>query len=226
MEVKHIRAQYAGEVTLVDKWIGLFLNKIKELDLWDNTLIILLSDHGEPLGEHGIIRKVKPWPYEELSRIVLMIKPPAEYKGGRRSKTFVQTPDIVMPTILDLLKIDGDRSPWSVLPKIQGKSLLPIITEESDSIQSFAIAGHYRRSWSIRNEGYSLYLWPYKENEKRAPELYKLNRNYVPPKPDDWDVGEQPEVENIAEEEKEVRKELELKLRSKLMAIMDLSNQT
>jgi arylsulfatase A-like enzyme len=50
-----------------------YLKKIEELGLSDNTMIIFLSDHGQPLGEHGIIKKVKPWPYDELSRIPLII---------------------------------------------------------------------------------------------------------------------------------------------------------
>ena len=233
LEVKHIRAQYAGEVTLVDKWVGIFLEKVKELELWDNSLIIIISDHGEPLGEHGIIRKVRPWPYEELSRIVLLIKPPLELGEGKgkRIKTFVQTPDL-MPTILDILKIPLEkRSLWSVTPKIQGKSLLPIITGETEELRDFAIAGHYRMSWSIRNEEYSLYLWPRtifpytfgttitEEKDKVNPELYKLKREYIPPKPQNWRIGEQPERENIIEQEREIAKELELRLLRELIRI-------
>ncbi len=230
LEIKHIRAQYAGEVTLVDKWIGYFFNKVKELGLWENSLIILLSDHGEPLGEHGIIRKVRPWPYEELSRIVLIIKPPEEVGGKGRIKTFVQTPDI-LPTILDFLELPKERSRWSVNPIIQGKSLKPLILKEVDTLRNFAIAGHYGKSWSIRTEEYSFYLWPppkarytfgtiyIEEQEKRKAELYKLNREYVPPPPDKWERGHQPEVENIIDQEPDVAKELELQLRRTLMRI-------
>ena len=233
LEVKHIRAQYAGEVTMVDRWVGTFFDKVKELGLWDDTLIIVLSDHGEPLGEHGIIRKVRPWPYEELSRIVLIIKPPRNMWEGRgiRVKTFVQTPDI-MPTILDSLKVcESSRSRWSVSPRIQGLSLLPLILGEEEKVRDYAIAGHYKRSWSIRDEDYSLYLWPtprayytfgtrlIEEQEKVNPELYRLRREYVPPKPDDWSLGEQPEKINILDEERDVAEDLELKLLRELTKI-------
>jgi len=148
-EVRHIRAQYAGEVTLVDKWVGYFSDKIKELGLWENSLIMILSDHGEPLGEHGIIRKVRPWPYEELSRIVLIIKPPEDMNRKGRVRAFIQTPDI-MPTILDFIKLTEERSRWSVKPIIQGTSLLSTILGKEEVARDYAIAGHFGSLWRIR----------------------------------------------------------------------------
>ena len=231
-EVRHIRAQYTGEVSLVDKWIGIFFENLKNLGLWENSLIILLSDHGEPLGEHGIIRKVRPWPYEELSRIVLMIKPPKELGvKPRHVKAFVQTVDIA-PTIMDMLEIKGERSRWTVNLESEGISLYPLIMKEDTEVRRQAISGHYGRSWSIHSEEYSLYIWPgqmtpytfgtnyIKEQEKTEPELYKLNRSYIPPQPDRWEMGDQPKVRNIYEEEPEITKQLELNLRRVLTSIL------
>ena len=138
------------KVTLVDKWVGIFLEKVKELGLWENSMIILLSDHGCPIGEHGIIKKVRPWPYEELARIPLLIKYP-NMNGGKRIEAFVETVDI-MPTILDAINVKYDGL-------LDGESLLPTIKGEKERIRSFAISGFYERSWSIREEEYTLYLW-------------------------------------------------------------------
>ena len=238
LEIQHIRAQYAGEVTLVDRWVGWFLDRVRELGLWENTLIILLSDHGEPLGEHGIVRKVYPWPYEELSKIVLMIRHPEGIGKGKRIKAFVETVD-VMPTILDLLDVKlGEKiSPWSVEPKVQGVSLAPLIAGELDSVKPFAISGHYRRSLSIRDEEFTLYLWPTpgaeyqwglgpigRDSDKRKPELYKSAWNYIPPPPKDYNwKRDVPEKEDLYEEEKDIAKELELKLKSKLLSLLGYS---
>jgi len=231
-EIRHIRAQYAGEVTLVDKWIGIFFEKIKELDIWGNSLIILLSDHGEPLGEHGIIRKVRPWPYEELSRIVLVIHHPEGIGRGRKIKTFIQTTDI-FPTILDFLEISDYRENESKrFLKQEGISLKPLIEGEVEDIRNYAIAGHYKRSWSIRNENYSLYLWSLEkasytfgygiieEQEKKILEFYKVNRTYIPSKPNKWRIGEEPERDNIIDRNKDVACELELLLRRELLKIL------
>ena len=234
-EIKHIRAQYAGEVTLVDKWVGWFFEKVKELGLWENTMIIVVSDHGIPLGENGIIKKVLPWPYEVLSRAVLIIRHPEGIGKGRHIKAFVETIDI-MPTILDFLGIDINkvRSPWSAKPsEIHGKSLLPLISGEVDGIREFAISGHYKNSYSIRWKDYTLLLWPpqmgapyqwglyevYKTIiTKTTPELYKVNRDFIPPPPKNFNWRRDViEKENIFEKEKDVAVELEVKLRRKMM---------
>jgi arylsulfatase A-like enzyme len=48
-----MRALYSAEVTMVDRWLGRFLGKMEELDLFGNTVLVLLSDHGMPLGSTG-----------------------------------------------------------------------------------------------------------------------------------------------------------------------------
>ena len=104
-EIRHVRAQYAGTVTLCDKWTGMFFEKIDELGLLENTAIIFLSDHGEPLGEHGIIKKVRPWPYDELSHIPFIIRLPDKMGlKNKRIESFVGIQDIA-PTVLRLLDI-------------------------------------------------------------------------------------------------------------------------
>jgi len=210
LEIRHMRAQYAGKVTLVDKWVGIFLEKVKELGLWDNTAIILISDHGVPIGEHGIIRKVKPWPYEELSRIVLLIRHPQLDGGGKKINAFVETVDI-MPTILDIFGIKYDGL-------LDGESLLPLMRGEKESIRDSAISGFYRRSWSLRYDKYSLYLWL--DKKRGNIELYEVNFDYTPPKPDEYDWRRHvAERENICDKEKELAKELEEKLRNRISSI-------
>jgi len=104
-ELRHIRAQYAGEVTLVDTHIGRLLEAVRRLGLLENTVILFLSDHGEPLGEHGIILKARPWPYEEIARIPLLIRHPQGLGAGLVADVLAQTPDI-MPTVLGLVGVE------------------------------------------------------------------------------------------------------------------------
>ena len=91
--------------------MGIFLDRLRALGMFDNTLIVFMSDHGEPLGEgmwgHGIMRKARPWPYEELVHVPLIIRHPEGIGGGERRAAFVQPPDI-MPTALDFLEV-----PWT-----------------------------------------------------------------------------------------------------------------
>jgi len=139
-ELRHMRALYAGEVTMVDRWVGRLLAKIEDLGLFDNTAIIFTTDHGFYHGEHNLTGKsiileeknyhgLAPL-YEEVAHIPLIIKLP-KAKGGRRCKAFVQPPDI-MPTILDLLNVEDPGT-------THGRSFLPIIKGEKKSIRDFAI---------------------------------------------------------------------------------------
>ena len=127
-EMKHIRALYAGEVTLVDRWLGRFLTKVEDLGLLKNTLIIFTTDHGFLHGEHGfigksIIRENKfayiPL-YEEIAHIPLLMYVPGE--KPRRVKDIVQLPDIPS-TILDWagIGIPEDYQGYSLLQIIKGK---------------------------------------------------------------------------------------------------------
>jgi arylsulfatase A-like enzyme len=103
-ELNHIRALYAGEVSLVDRWLGYFLEKVEALNLLDDTLIVVVSDHGICLGEHELIGKL-PWGmFPEVMNIVSMVRPPKGILGGRDIDAMVYNVDLV-PTIFDYLGV-------------------------------------------------------------------------------------------------------------------------
>ena len=170
-ECAHIRALYAEKVTNVDKWVGKLLDSIREQGLWDDTMIVITSDHGQPMGKgehgHGIMRKCRPWPYEELVHVPLLVRYPGA-KGGQRVKSLVQNVD-VPATIMDALgKLDthahsGDGTHEGVkvygAEDMHGKSLLPIIRGETDRVRDYALAGFYGMSWSLITEEYSFIHW-------------------------------------------------------------------
>jgi arylsulfatase A-like enzyme len=212
-EIRHIRSQYAGTITLVDKWTGLFLEKIKELGLLGNTMIIIIADHGEPLGEHGIVSKCYPWCYDELSRVPLFIRLPDGMKAKRRVDDFANMPDIA-PTILSFL---GVETP-SVM---NGKNLLPVMRGEEKGMD-FAISGFHVGKWSIRNHKWSCHKvsdieWPgmpKREMPKIKPELYLYDPNYVPPEPKKYELEkDQAETKDIINEHEEIGEALEKQLR-------------
>ncbi|MBM3132466.1 MAG: sulfatase [Chloroflexi bacterium] len=168
-ELHHIRMLYAEKITLVDRWLGKFLDKVRELGLWDDTMIIFCSDHGEPLGNgehgHGIMRKCRPWPYEELAHIPLIVRVPGVGEG-KRVKSFIQSCDVA-PTIADYFGIEhGEvrthgvvKLPSAGIDEMQGHSLLPLIRGEKGKVRDFAIAGYFSLSWSIIRDDYSFIHW-------------------------------------------------------------------
>jgi len=165
-ELHHIRMLFAEKTTMTDKWVGVLLNRMKELGLYDNTLIIWLSDHGEPLGYrehgHGIMRKCRPWPYEELVHVPMVIRHPD--LEPQRISAFVQNTDLA-PTILDFL---GIKDPVGT-EEMQGKSLLSLMRGDVKKVRDFVVAGYHNMSWSIYTEDWSYIHWLHEGDYKDSP---------------------------------------------------------
>lgn len=106
-----IRRRYASEVRAADAAIGKLIRDLRERGLWDNTLIVLTSDHGEALGEHGTVGHVVNL-YDELLHVPLIMKFPGDERDLRIMSTrrdLVRHVDIA-PTVMELIdrpNLDG-----------------------------------------------------------------------------------------------------------------------
>ncbi|UCC31981.1 MAG: sulfatase-like hydrolase/transferase [Phycisphaerales bacterium] len=109
---------YAGEIAYTDQAIGQVLDKIKELGLYDSSLIIIVGDHGEGLGEHGEA-KHGYYVYNSTTKIPMILRVPG-YSSGRQVDQAASLTDIV-PTVLAQL---GAPVP----PSIQGENLSPLLS--------------------------------------------------------------------------------------------------
>jgi arylsulfatase A-like enzyme len=148
-ELEYVRGLYAGEVSFVDKRVGLFLDKLSELGLMEESIIVLLSDHGHPHGDHGTIMKTPQNLYSELIRIPLMIRFPDKQYSGERIKAIVQVVDIA-PTLLDMI---GGKNETITM---HGKSLMPVIQGEKARIREYAHVGIFGNvDRCIRDEEWS-----------------------------------------------------------------------
>jgi arylsulfatase A-like enzyme len=121
-DLEHIIALHDGEIRFTDEHVGKLLRKVDELRLTNNTLIILVSDHGDEFLEHGGSMHAHTL-YEELIHIPFIIKYAHVIPEGKKVDTLVSHIDI-MPTVFDILKIRSDV-------KMEGRSLLPAITYAS-----------------------------------------------------------------------------------------------
>lgn len=164
-ETNHVKALYAGEVTLVDQWIGHLLNKLEQLQLMDDTMIILTTDHGHLFGEHDLMGK--PWSaiadsnlYQEISHIPMAIYHPKSQYPGKRVNKLVQLVDLY-PTILDALNVP-------IPEDLHGKSLLPFMLEEGEpiTIREYACYGRYGEAFNITDGEWTLFIWPPTEENK------------------------------------------------------------
>ena len=101
-ELERMRALYAGEVTMVDRWFGRFMDKMEETGRLDDTALVVLSDHGVALGEHGFTGKPFNALWPELTDIPFMIRHPEGLGAGGTSDFFASTHDVAT-TILGLV---------------------------------------------------------------------------------------------------------------------------
>jgi len=103
-----MRSHYKGEVTFADKWFGFFLQKIYELNLERNTIIVFISDHGHQLGEHDLTGKVAWGMYPELMDIPLLIRHPENVGSGEKIDEYVYNHDL-LKTLLSMVNIETDH---------------------------------------------------------------------------------------------------------------------
>jgi arylsulfatase A-like enzyme len=147
-EIKNMRANYAGEVTLVDKYLGRFLDKIRSLNLMDSTLLLLISDHGHQLGEHGLIGKVPPGMHPELIDLVMMIRHPDGTGAQTRVSELVYNVDQIA-TALNLLGVEPPNP-------LDGRDFWSLVTGTlKEPWRDHVISGFQDYVW-LRNEYYSI----------------------------------------------------------------------
>src|SRR4051812_40914431 len=162
-------APYDGEVAYADEIVGRLVKYLKSHQLYDRSTIVLLSDHGEGLGDHGE-QEHGLFVYDEAIHVPLIIKQESNAGGGRRIADLVQHIDIV-PTVLDFVKapIPGQLRGRSLKPLLEGTGRLAPAT-----VYSEALYARYHFGWSeltaLTDERYRYIKAP-------TEELYDLQRD-------------------------------------------------
>ncbi len=113
---------YHAEIASADSQIGRVIEELERLGLRDDTLVVLTSDHGEGLGEHGELTH-SYFVYQSTMRIPLIFWGPRLLKQGTRVASVVRNADVA-PTVLDLLGLP-------IVADMQGVSLRPLLTGET-----------------------------------------------------------------------------------------------
>ena len=195
-----VSAMYDSAIKYVDQEIGRLVKYFKEQGIYENTIFVITSDHGESLIEHGIFFDHHGL-YDESIHVPLIFNNlPVE---GKRIKGFVQHVDIV-PTLLDILNIPFEES------KFDGITLVPLIRGEVSSLRSFIVAeeSYTENKIAIRTNKWKYIYSPSKDAATCTycgvihggiEELYHLESD---PK----------EMRNIVEEKPEITKMLRKKL--------------
>lgn len=166
--IQHFIAEYYALVKEVDDWVGQILNKLDDLGLTDNTLVVFVSDHGEMLGSHGM--RGKFCFYEESSHVPMMIRFPGRIKAGTKVKAPVSNMDL-FATILDYLgRQDHPSDGHSLRGLIEGTANEKdryVVTEWLSDLQTKPAHMVLKGGWKLMRPDDSA------RNVKKA--LYNLN---------------------------------------------------
>jgi len=129
-DLHRIKSYYYAMISLNDQYIGRILEELRRLDLDRRTVVVFNADHGEMLGDHGLLFKGGYF-YDEVVHAPLILRAPG-LPAGKRVADLVETVDL-LPTLLELVGLaKSDR--------VQGRSLLPVI------------AGTDRRARAVHSE--------------------------------------------------------------------------
>ncbi|MHA1272429.1 MAG: sulfatase-like hydrolase/transferase, partial [Promethearchaeota archaeon] len=201
-DFEHIVALYDGEILHLDELLGMLFDKLKHLNIYDDSLIIITADHGEELFDHENMGHNTI--YDEIIKIPLMIKLPSSFNiSGMKIHHLVQGNIDLYPTILDLAEI-------SIPSSIQGKTLVPLINKEKFPEYQHVNEVFSERvsNWNLQEYGIAIRTLKYKyiytthfditkfTNFKREDEIKEL-----------YDLTNDPlEKNNISEEKPEISK--------------------
>lgn len=164
---------YSGEIAYADENLGNLIERLKTLGVYDRTLLVLTSDHGEGNGEHNESTH-STLMYNSTMHVPLIIRHPQQMGAGTRVTPWVGIAD-VMPTVLDILDIEPPSD-------IQGSSLWPFV-ETPELIAETSASEIYAETLSPRlsygwGELRGLYYRQIKYIHGPRPELYDLSTDH------------------------------------------------
>ncbi len=177
-EIKNrMRANYAGDVSCVDHWVGALLETIEQFGLMENSVVVFMADHGAMLGEHEQFLKGPDKLRCQVTHIPMLIHVPGNSAAGKKVQGFVQIPD-VMATVLGQM---GLKPP----SRATGKDFWPLVTGSASHheyvVQTYGWVGavrnaewNYSEIWKPGTNAGMYHKLPDMPAEPYKPQLYNL----------------------------------------------------
>jgi arylsulfatase A-like enzyme len=167
-DVAQMKALYRAELSMADHWFGNFMQRLHELRLERETLVLFLSDHGFLLGERGYVAKMATQCHPELIHVPLMMRDPEGRGAGRTTDYFTQTQDVATT----LLHAGTVRRP----DFMDGQNLLPLLDGwrgERRLKRRAYVTGAYSSIVFARDR-----RWSYMgDNQNAEPQLFDHHRD-------------------------------------------------
>jgi len=162
-EIARVRSLYAGEAAYIDWCLGVFFDALRQMGYMDDSVIVVLSDHGHPLNDHGKFLKGDDRMYSELLKVPFIVRLPGGEHGGRRVDDLCRFPDL-LPTLLDLTGLGANNR------ALAGVSLRSVLEGSGTTPYEATVTGYFKSPIRcIRDRRYS-----YIANGENGDELYDL----------------------------------------------------
>jgi arylsulfatase A-like enzyme len=154
---------YAAAVTQTDAWLGHLLQRFHERGLADDTIVVLLSDHGIVLGERGWTGKPALELHPELIQVPFLLRAP-DGRGAGQTTPYFASPHDVGPTVLSMA---GVRAPATM----NGVDLAPLLDARAPSVARPFWYGGYANHWYYRDDDWAMIA----DGRDRGRELFDLH---------------------------------------------------
>ncbi|HLZ07869.1 MAG TPA: sulfatase, partial [Chloroflexota bacterium] len=155
--IEHVKKCYAALLTMTDHWLGKLFDQLDRQGRWDDTLVVLTTDHGTMLGEHQYWMKSFMPVYNEIARIPLIAHLPDSARAGARVGSLTQTTDL-MPTFLDYF---GAPLP----PHLHGRSLRTAI-ESDQTVHDSIVYGYFGMALNLTDGRFTYFRNPVEAESK------------------------------------------------------------
>jgi len=156
--LRMVIAQTYGLVEMIDDCVGRVMDQLQASGSAEETIVLFTSDHGELLGDHGLVRKGPP-PYRQLLEVPFLMAGPGLPRG--RSVSALTSHLDIAPTLLELAGLDPAKI------RGEGCSLLGLFSGATDSVRDASLAEYHPRAredlynQTIRTERWRLTLYPH-----------------------------------------------------------------
>lgn len=157
-QVEHLRYEYASLLTMCDSKLGDVLDVMDELGLWEDTMLIVWTDHGFLLGEHGCWAKVWLPFFNEIAHTPFFLWDPRVGVQGERRSALVQPAIDLGPTLLEFFGLEPT-------PDMLGKSLRPVL-ENDTPIREAALYGQHGHHVNVTDGRYVYMRAPVREDNQ------------------------------------------------------------
>jgi arylsulfatase A-like enzyme len=155
---RHLQRKYAATLTMMDEWFGKLLDEVERQNGFEDTLIILTTDHGHMLGEHNVTGKNNWHVWNEMAHLPLIVHLPGSLHARERRNQLTQNIDI-MPTLLDYFGVPL-KNP------VHGESWKGILEDDSPAQRQAVLYGWYGQTINVTDGNFTYFRAPVRKDNQ------------------------------------------------------------